>query len=272
MASTQEMYSRMRSNFLADPNSIFWPLELMLTQLGLNPEQKIGAKNLILKAVEVNENEAIATNEMNVIISRLMTESGTDLPRKLRGRTIIIVKQIAEFVTGDSVLDFGCGPGEVSLVLSGGSCSDKEFQLYDKVDYRTKRVRDNVDRLPMTTDWSSLRGRSFTVGIDSAVLHHCEDPDQEIERQRLKCQRLIVIESVVDEVVMTWSTQAFVDWLYNRGMHPNAKIPVTGQFRSVEKWTEAFVRSGYKVILSRDLGIDIPIVPEHHWLFVLDRI
>ncbi|MEK7118084.1 MAG: class I SAM-dependent methyltransferase, partial [Patescibacteria group bacterium] len=136
--------------------------------------------------------------------------------------------------------------------------------MYDVDDYRVNDAKS----LPFDGDWAE-RYDEFDTALVITVLHHCDDPEIELASLRKVARRLVVIESVVDEQ-MPYSNQAVVDWIYNRGMHPGAQIPVPGQFRTTHAWHETFARHGFKVVHEEDFGIDLPVVPEHHVLFICE--
>jgi hypothetical protein len=61
----------------------------------------------------------------------------------------------------------------------------------------------------------------------------------------------------------------FVDWLYNRIL--NDDIPVPYNFTTPEKWSQVFEDGEMRVANTINLGQDIEIAPELHFLFVLER-
>ncbi len=179
---------------------------------------------------------------------------------KLVGRSYLITNQVESFLKGNRLLDFGCGDGQVGDELSARFV----VASYDVADYRLKKSG------YFTNSWADLSSQRFDSALAVTVFHHCDDPDLEIERLRNITQRLVVIESVINSS-MPWEIQALVDWIYNRGLHPRASIPVPGNFRTIVGWMETFTRHGFVITHTEDFGIDLPIVPEHHVLFVLDR-
>jgi hypothetical protein len=61
----------------------------------------------------------------------------------------------------------------------------------------------------------------------------------------------------------------FVDWLYNRVFHDGVSVPYN--YNTPQGWKRLLEDMGWCVKEIVDLGMDQPIVPEHHVLFVLDK-
>jgi len=255
MESTQALYTKMNAEIAQNPSLVFWPLQMMLKEIGYNWQERQLHSGLVLELMQDEPIEAKAAKEMNDLLGFKASWIGD----KLNGRAQQVWDQVNGFVAGQSLLDFGCGDGRIAEMADRGR---REVRLYDVADYRKSGLS-----LPFTANWQEVEG-GFDTTLAIAVFHHCENPEKEIARLRQVTKRLIVIESVIDEA-MPWATQAFVDWMYNRGLHPKAEIPVPGQFKKVQEWREVFAQNGFRVIHEQDLGIDLPVVPEHHHLFVL---
>lgn len=237
--------------------SLHWPIQLMLRELGFDWTARRDLPAEILKVFATEEDEQRAAEQVWNLLgthTHLVTE-------KVAGRADLIVSQIRDHVRGPRVLDFGCGDGRVGMMIAN---TGTNVTMYDVDDYRIGGAK----ALPFDTNWSSSQNM-FDTALVVTVLHHCDDPDRELTLLRQAARRLIVIESVVDEQ-MLYATQAVVDWIYNRGLHPGAKIPVPGQFRTTRAWREIFAHHGFSVVYEEDLGIDLPVVPEHHVLFVCE--
>jgi hypothetical protein len=258
MQSTQGTYDRMRREIIANTELVHWPLQLILGELEFGWKDRVSLPVELLGILRRETGESAAAHA----VWEMLGGKAELVQRKLDARAQMIFAQVQEWVKGP-VLDFGCGDGRVASLLSGDG---HEVAMYDTADYRLAGTG-----LPFSTEWQVIRGSQFQTSLAITVFHHCDDPDREIRRLSHVCDRLVVIESVIDDSAMRWSTQALVDWVYNRGMHPGAEIPVPGQFRTVDEWRNTFVRYGFQVVHEEDLGIDLPIVPEHHYLFVLDR-
>ncbi len=260
LASTERMYARMRREILKNPSLVFWVLRLMLIELKFGWEERPSLARGVLDIIRTEANEATAAAKMFALLGG----NASVMNERMLSRSTQIHAQIAQHVVGRRILDFGCGDGRVGLESHKAG---RSVVGYDVDDYRDPLVR--ASPCQFTHMWSDLVGQTFDTALAITVFHHCDDPDAEIERLAGVAHRLVVIESVTNPA-MPWTLQAFVDWLYNRGLHP-AEIPVPGNFRSVRGWKKAFRRHGYTVVTEQDLDIDQPLAPEPHYLLVFEH-
>lgn len=257
MESTRELYDA--SIRTAPSHELYWPIQMMLHELGFDWTECRRIHQDILKILQEEVDEQRAAEKIWVLIgSRQKTVS-----EKLAGRAELIAAQIKKHLRGQNILDFGCGDGSVGSIMTSYGF---DVTPYDVADYRPLANK----KQPLDQHWSTRTG-AFDTAIVVTVFHHCNDPMLELARLRRVANRLVVIESVVD-INMPFASQAAIDWLYNRGMHPGAAIPVPGKFKTIEGWRAAFAETGWKVVQEEDIGIDLPVVPEHHHLFVCERV
>jgi len=253
----------MRREIIRNPSLIYWALQMILQELELSWEDRVFVHQEFLNILQREVLEEKAAREVWDIVCPHQAV----LKEKLQKRALLIYSQVEYYLRKGKILDFGCGDGRVGQLVADNTA--QQVCLYDVADYRRSSVRDA--NLPFFSDWQEVGAQQFDTVMSLLVFHHSEDPDQEVSRLSKVCQRLVVIESVIDDSIVPWSAQATIDWIYNRGFHPGAMVPVPGQFRTSQDWLETFCRHGFSLVDSQDLGIDLPIVPEHHWLFVLDR-
>lgn len=247
----------MQSTLFASQDRAFWLLQIILIELGFDWQVRRSLSEQLFDIIRTEPHEPTAAQKVwNLLGSQLF-----NVTQKLSDRSGLIATQVGSHLVGKKLLDFGCGDGLVGLRLG---MPNFIVSSHDVADYRLLKGSS------FTSNWSELGKLKFDSALAIAVFHHCDEPDLEIERLANITRRLVVIESVIDSA-MPWEIQALVDWLYNRGLHPGAQIPVPGNFRTVEGWSETFRSHGFTVCHIEDLGIDLPIVPEHHVLFVLDR-
>lgn len=251
LQSTQRMYDRMRSEVLREQAYVL--LQLMFEGLQIPWVDRVPLPKQIFQILASEADEPTAAYKIN----QLFGDRSVVIARQLAARARRVAVQVRSRLKGRRVLDFGGGDGQVALSLK-----DHDVTLYDVDDYRHRRAR----HLSMLRDLAHA-GR-YEVALAVAVFHHCDDPAKEIAWLREHADGLVVIESIVDKAI-PWAVQALIDWLYNRGMHPGARIPVPGHFHTVEEWKEIFIRRGWIVEYEEDLGIDVPMVPEHHYLYRL---
>lgn len=197
--------------------------------------------------------------------------------KALDRRAELIHSQILSYADEGPVLDVGCGDGMVSrlLTISGFDCLLTDVQYY--VDPRV--------HLPFFRQDADGRIRvpgSPATALLLTVLHHSVDPEALLDDVKsLDVKRCIVIESVIG-VVGTPGTPferlddeeqrayaSFIDWLYNRVIHDDVVVPFN--YLPPGEWRTLFAGKGWHVAAELDLGFDQRIVPEYHYLFVLDR-
>jgi hypothetical protein len=200
---------------------------------------------------------------------------------QLQGRAETVAAQIAPWLSGDSLLDYGCGDGRIAARCRTDA---SQVSLYD-LDGIGERAADSGERLRAPLNRLADLGRRWDSVLLLTVLHHSDQP-QETLRDAIACTagRLIVIESCVwdDSALLEQHSPitelkgqsardyaTLTDWFYNRVVYSG--IPVPFNFAGPQYWIESIERGGLEVIATRDLGVDIPIVPEHHYLIVAQR-
>ncbi len=191
-----------------------------------------------------------------------------------------VAKQIRPFLIGESLLDVGTGDGMVAWNVR--SHFPRHF-LVDVVNYLDSRVQLPFERYeegaPIPCDDSS-----FDTTILTNVLHHSLDPMRLLrESVRVTRRRLIIIESVYADADRQGEKDipfclppgqqfiytSFFDWFYNRVLHSD--VPAPFNFLPPQRWDRLFREFELNVEHRQDLGIDVEIVPIHHFLYVLDK-
>ena len=251
--------------------SIDGVLHIMLQGLGFqNDEDDIAPR--IYEEIGRNRNEHNTAWAIHHVLLRAGWEE-VDRDHRLKLRAQAIVEdQLWHHVLSGRVLDYGGGDGRVLdklMLVLGNLCTG--VVLYDPFDYRAPEVKRN-NKIVYTNDPEKLKGfRRFDTAIVNVVLHHADDPVKELRRLfDLGIRRLVIIESIISPW-MPLQSQAFADWFYNRVPRPWARVPVPGTWRTTAGWREALEETGWKVIETEDLGFDQKTVPEHHYLFVVER-
>lgn len=198
----------------------------------------------------------------------------------IKARSTKVFEEVACHFIGSSLLDVGCGNGLVSELSKPHFA---EIQLLDVMNYLSQEVDlpfvqyDEGRPFPIT--------KTYDTVLLLTVLHHSNDPLLLLkESWKATAKRLIIIESVfgvhTQAPVGHYDLASFVeadqiafavvvDWLYNRVLNDN--IPVPYNFTSPDGWLGVFSECGMHVAAVRNLGQDIEIAPELHFLFVLER-
>ena len=198
----------------------------------------------------------------------------------IRARSTTVFNEVSKQFVGTSLLDVGCGNGLVSELSKPNFA---EIQLLDVMNYLSEEV--DLPFVNYEEGCTFPITKTYDTVLLLTVLHHSSDPQLLLsEAWKATAKRLIIIESVFgvhtpdpgghyDLVSFSESDQiAFavvVDWLYNRVLNDN--IPVPYNFTTPDGWLAAFAERGMHVSAMHNLGQDIEIAPELHFMFVLDR-
>jgi len=198
----------------------------------------------------------------------------------IKDRSRVVFDHISNSFIGNTLLDVGCGNGLISK-MAGDHFA--EVQLLDVVNYVDNDVR--FPFMAYREGEEFALNKTFDTVLLLTVLHHSNDPLGLLSKAwRATRKRLIIIESVfgvheqspgayyalasLDEEDQI-QFAVFVDWLYNRVLHDD--IPVPYNFTTPNGWLNLFAENNMRVAEVRNLGQDIRLAPELHYLFVLER-
>jgi hypothetical protein len=253
-------------------------LDLTSDMLGLDPDAKADVIDSTFSSAR-NVSDAI---EFEQIVKRKLVY-GCDrsmMHEAIRERSSTIFGEIVGRFRGHSLLDVGCGNGLISQMSKPHFA---EVQMLDVVNYVSPEI--TLPYLPYKEGEAFPVSKGYDTVLLLTVLHHSNDPMTLLkESWKTTNQRLIIIESVfgvhvqppigsyelaVLEEPEQIAYAVFVDWLYNRVLNDN--IPVPYNFTTPERWLEIFVECGMHVAEIENLGQDIKIAPELHYMFVLER-
>ncbi len=191
-----------------------------------------------------------------------------------------VAKQLRPFLIGESLLDVGTGDG---MVASNIRSHFKRHFLVDVVNYLDPRVQLPFERYDEGAA-IPCGDNAYDTTILTNVLHHSLDPARLLrESIRVTRKRLIIIESVYADADrlgqgdipfclpagQQFIYTSFFDWFYNRVLHSD--VPAPFNFLPPQKWDRIFSDAGLITQQRLDLGIDVEIVPIHHFLYALDK-
>ena len=174
-------------------------------------------------------------------------------------------ENMKDYIMGEKILDLGAGHGLLALEIK--KQLDKEVLLVDIVDY-------NYTDLPLTLYNPEgnlpLADDEVDTTILYTVLHHSSDPEHLLEEAtRVTKQRLVIKEAYIEKDD-TRMTNSFIDWFYNRVIG-DEDINVPLNFLKVEGWKKLLKSHGFDVIETKYVGIDEPLVPEHHVYIIANK-
>jgi SAM-dependent methyltransferase len=219
------------------------------------------------------------------------------IPEKLSARASLIYSQIAPYLLPGSVLDYGCGDGQVGELIA--EKNKQEVTLTDV--YEHSHI--GQTGLPFKSFKQGAKAPFINNQFDNTlaitVFHHSSNPKNTIKNVHAitkKSGRAIVIESVYgvtgkelpeaeQEKIKNYlslnaeqqrMTNVFFDHFYNRVIHyskdESTKVNVPFNFNTPENWEKIFDKCGFKQESVVHLGIDQPTAPEYHTLHVLKKV
>ncbi len=235
--------------------------------------QILGSKN----SLEHSESKILGLLEQTKI--RQKNGKTLTLPQKLQeklsNRAHLIFLQIAPHLKGidGKVLDFGCGDGQVTHLIS------QKLGL-DVVGIDVKHYPARHVKVPIGLfDGKKVNAKpgTYSAAVITNVLHHESENELILkELKRLRIKKLVIIETVPvgktpKEILLDRERTFMNDHLYNRLFH-SADIPVPGTYETAKGWIERFKKIGYRVSHSQDLGFDQPTIRDSHHLLVFELV
>lgn len=198
------------------------------------------------------------------LIETLFKNENVKLPYQ-RARAQRSYKKIKSNLIGNSVLDLGCGDGMLLKILN------QSFDALgiDVIDYRSKENK----FLPFANYSEGgiidLPDKCVDNTILWTVLHHSDNPIHLLnEAERITRHRIVLVEGYANDPHVH-QINCFFDWFANRpGKNIDVNVPYN--FKTTEEWKSLFNKLGCKLIKEEYLGVDEPVVPERHVLFIIE--
>jgi SAM-dependent methyltransferase len=174
-------------------------------------------------------------------------------------------ERIKDHLVGEHLLDLGSGPGLIAQMVH--ERAGMKVTLADVIDYSMTDLPTVIisegGRIP-------LEDRSVDTTLIHVVLHHADDPLRLLdEAARVTRTRIVIMEGYVDDEE-TYLLNCFFDWFLNRIVQ-GQDINMPLNFHTTAEWREIFAARGLRVARQEVVGIDEPMAPESHVLFVLDK-
>lgn len=266
----------------------------VLTYLGLpNSKAKPLIDQCIKAAKTYTELEVYEEAAHNILAAEQIMER---IPQKLTQRAALMYSQIAPYLLPGSLLDYGCGDGQVSELITKNR--DQQVTLTDVYEHR--HIKETG--LPFTPfkqgQKTPFSDSVFENVLALTVFHHSSNPVESIKdvsRLTKAGGRVLVVESVygVDGKQLPPEMQqkiagylslsgeqqrivnVFFDHFYNRILfynpNPATKVNVPFNFNTPDNWRQLFAQLGLEQERVVHLGLDQPLAPEYHTLHVLRK-
>jgi len=155
-----------------------------------------------------------------------------------------MVKEIEEFLTGERILDLGCGSGIFGKKIE--EKLKKKVIGIDIVDKRVCQIPFNVydgKNIPFSNDY-------FDVVIVAFVLHHTEDPVSILKEVKRVGKRIIIFEDLPEGIF--GKIYCFLHWItWNLFFGKSPKF----NFHTSREWKEIFKNLGLKLISEKNFLI-----------------
>ncbi len=249
------------------------------TNLGIHADTRALVDHVITSAAETSDIEMTE----KLIYSKL---KGTNarrgsildlLEEGMKERAHIIYRQVSKFFCADdSIVDFGCGDGQVTNHIYNHITHD--IKGFDIRHYPAQGVMAPITQFNGVN--IGVRGGYYSAGLMTNVAHHAKNNAPiltELARIIRPGGRLVVIETVPLKPTPAEIERTFVnDWAYNRLFH-QADVPVPGTYETTVGWVRRFSHVGFSLEEVDDtvnptlLGYDQPTIRDCHVRIVFRR-
>ncbi len=247
-----------------------------ITKLAINALKEVGlgiiprkfvwwyySRIMIKKAKEGYSLLEIETSLREITRKRFKKER--DKRPNLEVRASRCFHTIKDYIKGEDILDLGAGDGLLGENIVNRL--NKRVMLFDIIDY-------NYSTLPMNVfsegDPIPLPSNSVDTTILYTVLHHAMAPRFLLEEAvRVTKKRLIIVEGYID-TTFHYRINSFFDWFLNRVIK-DEDVPIPLNYNTTAKWDHIFRSEHLQITKKVYLGVDEPLAPEFHVLYVLDK-
>jgi SAM-dependent methyltransferase len=155
-----------------------------------------------------------------------------------------MMKEIEEFLTGEKILDLGCGSGIFGKKIE--EKLKKEVIGIDVVDKRVCKIPFKIydgKKIPFSEDY-------FDVVVVAFVLHHTEDPISILKEAKRVGKRIIIFEDLPEGIF--GKVYCFLHWIsWNLFFGKSPKF----NFHKTKEWEEIFKNLGLKLISEKNFLI-----------------
>jgi len=272
----------MRTTFEKIGVPAFSLVPIMNNLVGLLTSYK--QEKISLSQLEAGFNEVITNTPLSfsdeesveVVAERMMKRDFPTVEKllaiALENRAEIIFNQVKDDMAtgGGKMLDFGAGDGQVTQKLRevGNDIEGFDVVLYEGLEPGLVHQFDGIT-VPR-------EDHTYDTLLATNVFHHEFNNHiclEECWRLLKPGGKMVVIETipVPGDSKESWDQTYFNDWFYNRPFHPNDNIPVPGTYKTHFGWADRFRSMGFEVVGQTYYGIDIDVIQDHHYKFVLQK-
>jgi len=183
-----------------------------------------------------------------------------------KARTERCFARVRPLLVGQKIVDFGCGKGLLGEKIQ--QTLGLDVVIVDNIDFNQSSL--NLV-LADESGRTNLPDKHADTTIVYLVLHHMNDPIKGLEQiARITKQRLVIMEGYVEDPVYFYVNKS-IDWFFNR-VHLGVQMNIPLNFLKVAQWKFLLEQVGFRVSQVEYLGPDEELAPEHHVLFIAERI
>ncbi len=170
-----------------------------------------------------------------------------------------MIKEISSYIEkGDRVLDFGCGRGAMSFLISQNlGAQALGIDVRDGRDFDIPFKEYDGCKIPFSDN-------HFDVVLSSYVLHHTPNIKELLGEIKRVCRKYIII---YEDTPANFFQRIFCG-LHGRSYNGFFKINSGYRFLSVEEWQNLFTEQQLKLVRKKNLG---PPYFTKRTLFVLEK-
>jgi ubiquinone/menaquinone biosynthesis C-methylase UbiE len=202
------------------------------------------------------------------------------LENGLDDRQEIIFNQLAPWVTGNKLADWGSGDGGLAAKFAE---RDYDVTCFDIANYLRKDLEGKLNF--SITDGETvpeIENETIDTAYLTNVLHHSPKNLRkiicEINRILKVGGRLLLIETVpskdtIEQLTKEFPEIHFQDWIYNAVYNFKSGVPVPGNYKPQSIWRRIFNSLGFTPVYGGQifLGQDIDIISDNHALEVFEK-
>ncbi len=173
-----------------------------------------------------------------------------------------VVSELAPFLkSGDTVLDFGCGYGDVAHELAVRT----ETKVVG-IEITTYGRKASIPRILYDGTHLPLKDNSFDGAVMVDMLHHTRDVKETLRKVARTARRFLLIKDMKYRTRLGFEILKFAD-LWTNGPDPSAYIP--NNFLTWKQWKDIFDELDLSISYYKPLFRLIPFDPIQYLNFIV---